>query len=168
MLIRNLSWRAIRCSCIIADKEGLKTLAVPEPETDENTEERIPDCRLEPERVIDFPMDDDFDNVINDIEEQYGEELSEYFMGKYSAIQRTKCGGYPSFTQPAHNPVCDCGKTKEFFFQLSSEDTEEGVKNPASDNWSPHGIMIGDLGNIYFYVCKDCGEQSITSYWDCY
>lgn len=38
----------------------------------------------------------------------------------------------------------------------------------AADNWSPHHIMIGDLGNIYFYVCKSCGETSIESYWDCY
>jgi hypothetical protein len=89
-------------------------------------------------------------------------------MDKYSAINRTKFGGYPSFTQSPFYPTCTCGKTKEFFFQLSSEDLEEGVEfPPPSNKWSAHGIMIGDVGNVYFYVCKSCGPESIESYWDC-
>jgi len=128
----------------------------------------VPDCILRPQRINDYPVYDDFGDVTNDIERIYGEELADCFMEEFSAMQRTKAGGYPSFTQPPFYPVCSCGKDKEFFFQLSSEDTEAGVVNPAPDNWSPHHIMIGDLGNIYFYVCKSCGESSIESYWDCY
>ena len=30
----------------------------------------------------------------------------------------------------------------------------------------PHGIMIGDVGNIYYFVCKKCGENTIEPYWD--
>ena len=131
-------------------------------------EEPVPDCVLQPKRAEDYPNYDDFDDITNEIERIYGEELADCFMDEFSAAQRTKTGGYPSFTQSPFYPVCSCGKNKEFFFQFSSEDTEEGVTNPAPDNWSPHGIMIGDLGNIYFYVCKNCGEESIESYWDCY
>jgi len=144
-----------------------RRLHVPLPGTGE-FEPPVPDCILKPELIDDYPVYDDFDNVTDDIERIYGEELAESFIEEFSAMQRTKIGGYPSFTQPSFYPVCACGNEKEFFFQLSSEDTEAGVVNPVPDNWSPHHIMIGDLGNIYFYVCKSCGESSIESYWDCY
>lgn len=130
----------------------------------------VPDCFLKPLQMDDFPNYDDFNgNDFTIIEEKFGEDVSEKFMEEYCAIQRTKIGGYPSYTQSPEYPVCSCGKTKEFIFQLSSEDMEDGVENPPpADMWSPHGIMIGDVGNIYFYVCKSCGKETIESNWDCY
>lgn len=135
-----------------------------------DAEDEVPDCYLKPKVADDFPNYDDFDNNdFVDIEKKFGNDLSELFMDNYSAIQNTKFGGYPSFTQSPSYPICTCGKTKEFFFQLSSEDTEEGVEQPpAPGKWSAHGIMIGDVGNIYYYVCKSCGENTIESNWDCY
>lgn len=135
-----------------------------------DAENDVPDCYLKPEAKDDFPNYDDFeDNDFVSIEEQYGNDFSELFMEKYSAIQNSKFGGYPSFTQSPVYPTCTCGKIKEFFFQLSSEDIEDGVESPPPpDKWSPHGIMIGDVGNIYYYVCKSCGQGTIESYWDCY
>ena len=134
-----------------------------------DAENEIPDCYLKPQVTDDFPNFDDFEgNDFVNIEEQFGNDLTELFMEKYSAIPNSKLGGYPSFTQSPEYPTCGCGKTKEFLFQLSSEDPEDGVeKPPPPDKWSPHGIMIGDVGNIYFYVCRSCGQQTIESYWDC-
>lgn len=133
-------------------------------------EAEITDCYLKPKTVEDFPNFDDFEGQdFNNIEEKFGNDVSELFMETYSAINRTKLGGYPSFTQSPFYPTCSCGKTKEFFFQLASEDLEEGVEHPPPpDRWSAHGIMIGDVGNLYFYVCKSCGTQTIETYWDCY
>ena len=130
----------------------------------------VPNCYLKSIEKFDFPNYDDYDeNDFVEIENKFGEDLSEKFMDKYSAIQNTKLYGYPSYTQSPCYPVCNCGKTKEFLFQLSSEDIEDGVEFPPKpDNWSSHGIMIGDVGNIYYYICKDCGEKSIESNWDCY
>ena len=135
-----------------------------------DSEGEISDCYLKPTIVDDFPNYDDFEgNDFIDIEEKFGNDLSELFMDHYSAIQNSKFGGYPSYTQSPFYPNCNCGKRKEFFFQLSSEDIEDGIENPPPpDKWSPHGIMIGDVGNIYFYVCKSCGQKSIESNWDCY
>jgi uncharacterized protein YwqG len=133
-----------------------------------NAENEVPDCYLKPQVTDDFPNFDDFEgNDFVNIEEQFGNDLTELFMDKYSAISNSKLGGYPSFTQSPEYPTCSCGKTKEFFFQLSSEDPEDGVEKPSPNNWSPHGIMIGDVGNIYFYVCRSCGQKTIESYWDC-
>lgn len=104
------------------------------------------------------------------LEKKYGEDIVEEFYEKHQPIQRTKIGGYPSFTQNEYYPTCECGITKSFFFQISSEDND-GVENSSDfsgeDFWSHHGIMIGDVGNIYYYICKKCGEKSIESYWDC-
>jgi len=139
------------------------------PETDRSElEDLVPDCELHPQKANDYPYYEDFDNVINELEQKHGEQFSEAFMDRYSAIHKTKSGGYPSFTQNSHYPACSCGKPKDFFFQLSSDDTTDGPKSANGDDWSPHGIMIGDVGNIYFYVCRDCGASSIETYWDCY
>lgn len=151
-----------------ADEFFNETLLIPKELDNEEFEPRVPDCKLNIEIREDYPHYEDFDNVVTDIERKFGDEFSDLFADTFSPIQRTKAGGYPSYTQSSHNPECECGKHKEFFFQLCSEDTEPHITNPVPDNWSPHGIMIGDLGNIYFYVCKDCGEKSIESYWDCY
>jgi hypothetical protein len=138
-----------------------------EPDAD-NFESRVPDCKLHIIATEDYPHYEDFDDVITGIENTFGETFGDLFMDTYFPAQRTKSNGYPSYTQSSHEPQCECGKPKEFFFQLSSDDREPHVKKPAPDNWSPHGIIIGDVGNIYFYVCKDCGEKTIESYWDCY
>lgn len=79
------------------------------------------------------------------------------------SIEESKFGGIPNLSGFGTYPYCDCCSTP-----LNFDDQEEGVIDPVPDKWSPHHIMIGDLGNIYFYVCKNCGENSIESYWDCH
>lgn len=135
-----------------------------------NAEQEVPDCYLKPTITLDFPNYDDCeDDIYGSIEDKFGKELLELFEEKYSAIPNTKLGGYPSFTQSLFYPTCSCGKEKEFFFQLASEDPEDGaVKGAEPYKWSAHGIMIGDVGNIYYYVCKPCGQHTIESYWDCF
>jgi hypothetical protein len=140
-------------------------LVIPEP--DPVMDSKVPDCFLNPVRQADYPIWQEYGNTGVEIESRFGEKLGEYFFDTFAPVQRTKTGGYPSFAQNVYYPDCACGCKKEFFFQLSSDD-HEGQEIPAPDNWSPHQIMIGDVGNIYFYVCRDCGESSIESYWDCY
>lgn len=130
-------------------------------------EASVPDCTIHPESTIDYPNFDDYeDGKLDFIATKYGEEWSDQFIDDYDAIPHTKIGGYPSFTQYPHYPSCSCGKTKEFFFQLASDDSTEEKKFPNVE-WSPHGIMIGDVGNIYFFVCRSCGPETIETYWDC-
>jgi uncharacterized protein YwqG len=134
-----------------------------------DTEDEVPDCYLKPQVIDDYPHYEDYDENDLDIYETYDEELSELFNEKYTVAPRSKFGGYPSYTQSPAYPTCTCGKLKEFFFQLSSEDLEDGVEElPSPGEWSDHGIMIGDLGNIYYYVCKACGPATIESNWDCH
>ena len=66
-----------------------------------------------------------------------------------------KIAGLPSWQQGDYPPKCDCGRTKTFIFQLAS------VYDP------PVEVMIGDLGNIYYFACRKCGERSLETRWDC-
>ena len=136
-----------------------------------NREAEVKECLFHREIITDYSF---FNSETYDehkkLQESYCDDLIDEFDQKYNPKQRTKIMGYPSFTQNPFYPTCTCGKEKEFFFQLSSEDNdgnEHSKDFSDNDYWSHHGIMIGDVGNIYYYVCKDCGEQTIESYWDC-
>lgn len=132
-----------------------------------DAEQPVPDCTLHPIVKDDYPNPDDYEEgTMEALEKKFGEELCELYWDTYSAIPHTKIGGYPAFTQFPHYPFCSCGNKKELFFQLSSDDATKEAKFP-NFQWSPHGIMIGDVGNIYFFVCRSCGSDTIETYWDC-
>ncbi|MBI9056007.1 MAG: DUF1963 domain-containing protein [Bacteroidales bacterium] len=136
----------------------------------DNFEEELIECYLKPESVIDLPSWGDYEEIDEDkIKVKFGEEwFDDEFILEYSAHSGSKINGYPVWIQGANEVKCSCGKNKELFFQLSSEDVEDGVEYPpAPDNWSGHGLMIGDLGYMYFFVCKACGETSIEIQWEC-
>lgn len=73
----------------------------------------------------------------------------EEFMSKYESREATKVGGFPSWLQAPQEMICICGKKKEFLLQLSSRDMP--------------GVDIGDDGNIYLFVCRACGPQTIEA-----
>lgn len=134
-----------------------------------NLDPQVPDCLFKPVETHDYPNYDEYPIKEWDaLEKKLGEQLIEVFIENYTARIGTKFNGYPSWTQYPDYPKCSCGRIKEFFFQLSSDDSQDGQEYPPPpDQWSPHGIMIGDVGNIYFFVCKECGEKSIETNWDC-
>ncbi|MEP2668640.1 MAG: DUF1963 domain-containing protein [Cyclobacteriaceae bacterium] len=131
-------------------------------------ESEVPDCYFKMTTAIDYPH---FELIplFEAFNLKYGEsEVEELFWSEFQPRSGTKFNGYPSWTQNPDTPKCSCGKLKDFIFQLSSEDMEDGQEwPPEPDKWSPHGIMIGDVGNIYFFVCRDCGEKSLETKWDC-
>jgi uncharacterized protein YwqG len=127
----------------------------------------VASCAISPKAMDDLPNYDDYPEDEPGIAEKFGDELDEYFTDEHGPVTATKFGGWPSFTQSPLYPMCSCGQVKEFFFQLSSEDGIQVDGQPEAEGWSPHGLMMGDVGNIYFFVCKTCGPSSIESYFDC-
>ncbi|MBF4507342.1 DUF1963 domain-containing protein [Flavobacterium sp. JLP] len=121
-------------------------------------EPEVPDCYLKSLVTSDYPKFDDYKSSDwAKLDNNFKESLLEESVEKYVTKSYTKIGGYPSFTQSSYYPKCNCGKIKEFLFQLSSDSSKKANL----------GIMIGDAGNIYYYICSHCGEKSIESYWDC-
>lgn len=172
------------CSGAFSDRYDLKMFhyyfshtgdqekVIPKPDIEiTNREAEVNACVFHREKAHDYPMFDSFTYPeYESIQMKYADELIDEFEEKFSPKQQSKILGYPSFTQNTFYPTCTCGKEKEFFFQLASEDRVDDRNAKSSlgnEAWSHHGIMIGDVGNIYYFVCKNCGEQSIESYWDC-
>ena len=137
--------------------DEIKALAKPESDATD-IEDEANECSFSPYKTKDLPKYDDLaDDILEYINEKLDDDVSYEFETCFIQYTGTKIGGYPSFTQGTHFPVCSsCGKEKELFFQLGSD-----------DDGSSHGIMIGDVGNIYYFVCKDCGPETVEPYWDC-
>ena len=149
-----------------SDDQNSAQLELPKEQYSSTLESRIPNCILNPKNKADYPNFDDYDEDIDSlISEKYGEQWCDYMVDNLSAKLGTKYNGYPSWTQSPDRPICTCGKEKYFIFQLASEEFKYDKKK---DAYSDHGIMIGDLGNIYIFICKECGIDSIESTWDCY
>jgi len=136
----------------------------------ESIEPEVPDCYLKPVKTFDYPYYDDYkEEDLAKLDDNFKFKPGNLQIEKYITKPDTKIGGYPNFIQESYYPKCKCGRIKEFLFQLSSDDrvnrNEINYNSPL--RWSDHGIMIGDAGNIYYYICMHCGENSIESYWDC-
>ncbi|MBU1219042.1 DUF1963 domain-containing protein [Myxococcota bacterium] len=129
---------------------------------DGDFEDPVPECLLSPKKVVDYPIgeyleyeDPDFPSIHDD-----GNEVLSELINEISPVVGSKLGGYPSYLQGSPDVECECGKEMDFLIQISGEEPEK-----IDGNWSPHGLMIGDLGNIYWFLCPDC--KSIKSTWDC-
>ena len=150
----------------------------------------VPECVFDPLRTGDWPLGpEDSTEWWGDVFESFrcrhmdeedfrSSEVFDEFTDYCTAREATKIGGFAAWQQGARYPTCACGRRKEFVFQLSSRDRDRGpgadAAGDASGNFSAddyrssdHGIMIGDAGNIYFFICPACGTDGIESNWDC-
>jgi len=138
-----------------------------------NIEPEVPDCYLKHIKTFDYPYYDNYKEVdLAKLDEKFKYQLGNEQIEKYATKPQTKLGGYPSYIQDSYYLKCNCGRIKEFLFQFSSDERENSNENIYSSgyngiHWSDHGIMMGDVGIIYYFICFHCGEKSIESVWDC-
>lgn len=142
--------------------------------SEDNSAQLNPECKLYPVVVPDYPNYDEEISISREIEDQVVKEeqdnLSDYFCDEYSARFGSKLGGFPAFTQYPFYPRCQtCGQQASFLLQIASQEAISANEvSTYQTGWSDHGIMIGDLGNLYLYVCRSCANEKVYSYWDCY
>ncbi len=140
---------------------GHKRLAEAQPLTSGDIK-TVPECALNPKAQLDYPSfwegkADWWGKTFEAFDKKY-RKTGEFdqFCESYTPVEGSKIGGFPSWQQIPDIPACKCGKRREFFFQLAS----------GSKSWGePHEICIGDAGNVYFFLCADCG--TVETRWDC-
>ena len=136
-------------------------------------EPEVPDCYLKPIKTFDYPYYDNYKELdLAKLDEKFKYQLGNEQIEKYATKPQTKLGGYPSYIQDSYYLKCNCGRIKEFLFQFSSDERENSNDVNYDDEYncshrSDHGIMMGDVGIIYYFICFHCGEKSIESVWDC-
>lgn len=129
--------------------------------TVEEPEGELPECSFNPEKTLDYPS---YEEGNKEHYEKLGEkyfddtDFFEEFLEKYQPKAGLKLNGFPTWVHAPHYPVCTCGEKKEQFLQITSEDSLD----PPFE-WPPHYELTGDLCNLYFFVCRKCGPDSIET-----
>ena len=146
-------------------------------------------CRLNPERVIEFPHGDEFDTrlrtVLAEVENEYT-KVVDYFRSLGPATG-WKVGGWIDWIHWPKYPVCDsCGKPMQHLLTISSsewncdqadrmrwlciEERDAYQKALSSKDvrarlalQMPADIMIGDMGNEYLFICYDCDPSALKA-----
>jgi hypothetical protein len=89
-----------------------------------------------------------------------------------SSAPGTKVGGYVSWIQDPEVPTCRCGNLMEHLLTIDSAEFDGGNNNrwcPIEDEhvWTADwreieavqaaaGLVLGDMGSVYIFVCRNC------------
>ncbi len=140
-------------------------------------------CRLHPERVTEYPSQGNLptalDDAIHDWESERGIE-GPYFY-EMSVAPGTKIGGYVRWIQFEWIPVCECGQAMEHLLTVASDEfggswprwypledvqatglsqeqleTDYAYLDALKDADRSSGIMLGDSGSLYLFICHNC------------
>ena len=165
---------------------ALAEMPAPDEETDPQL---VPSpCVLHPERVVEYPADEvlgPLAEVIARIEQDTGWA----YESELATATGTKALGHPDWIQSPDWPVCGCGAEMEHLLTVASWEFSRGDEKrwiatedrPAMDGWgfdadddhpwfalrNPAGLMLGDVGNVYLFVCTRCPERPSAHRFDC-
>ncbi|WP_431995943.1 hypothetical protein [Streptomyces griseoflavus] len=107
-----------------------------------------------------------------------------------ATTQQSKAGGHPGWTQPPQWPDCaGRGTRMEHLLSVTATEPGGGRRLPLDDrdsrqdadatpSWRAeaepgalgtfgHGVALGDLGGMYFFVCRTCPDTPYTHRYDC-
>ncbi|WP_317795804.1 hypothetical protein [Actinoplanes sichuanensis] len=167
---------------------GARRPAMPEPDP-ESDPERVPRrCLLDPERVTEYPSWDLPKDVRQLLEDRFSQLKSATgwdYEADLSVAPGTKIGGYPGWVQLPDWPVCDCGKVMNHLLTVASLDFDDANGKrwvpledrpvppvPSGAAWysateqNPTGLMIGDVGGMYLFVCTSCTDRPFAYRFD--
>ena len=148
-------------------------------------------CSVSPEQVVEYPSVFELpEEIAHQIEQsealtdatEDGDALAAYQYW-WSTATGTKAGGYVNWIQEAETPVCECGRPMEHLLTVASEEFDgethlrwcpEEDKNIMEADYdarmrvqSAAGLLFGDAGSIYFFVCRSCPHWRVKSVFQC-
>jgi hypothetical protein len=117
------------------------------------------------------------------IESQVLEFYQDYYEIALSVCPGTKVGGYVRWDQSPQVPKCDCGRAMDHLVTISSDEFDGASyvrwlpaeerhlwdgRARAMYGWADApGLMLGDLGKVYFFVCRQCKGWPIKHVGQC-
>lgn len=148
------------------------------------------ECRLFPERVLEYPSAfaladgtvDQLDewlaaNARHDLE-ALGIPAGGLYQYHFSVAPGTKVGGFPLWIQDPEIPSCNCGAAMEYLLTVDSAEFDGTYQRWMSPNerwvWeaddylarfaaqSAANLMLADMGNLHVFVCKACEHRPIA------
>ncbi|MDG5801860.1 DUF1963 domain-containing protein [Streptomyces ossamyceticus] len=129
---------------------------VPAPQEGEYEEEFMPSpCTVSPTPVVEYPNWDLPQELRQTLQPRI-EELEERFGMEYTLLAcalQNKVGGYPAWNQPPDWPVCERGHRMEHLLSVTPEEDLD--------------MVMGDLGGIYLFLCRQCPELPYAHRYDC-
>jgi hypothetical protein len=149
-------------------------------------------CVLDPERVLEYPSHDlpaAAWTQTEDAMERVAQETGWEYERDLAVASGIKAGGYPGWTQSPQWPSCGCGAAMEHLLTIASWEFSRGDERrwipvedrPAMAGWgwdtdddhpwrtlqNPTGLMLGDVGGIYLFVCLRCPTRPFDYRFDC-
>ncbi|MGW6877750.1 hypothetical protein ACWGHA_36115 [Streptomyces xanthophaeus] len=167
------------------------TAEAPRPHITE--EEFVPrPCTVSPTPAVEYPYWD----LPEELNEVLGERFDEfeiehgYSYHEVATTQQSKAGGYPGWTQPPNWPVCaGCDTRMEHLLSITATEPGTGRWLPLDDRdllqdpaatppWQAgqdpatlttfgHLMSMGDMGGVYFFICRTCPGTPYTHRYDC-
>lgn len=145
-------------------------------------------CVVSPTRAVEYPNWDLPKGLGQALAERF-DELEARLGFSYFDVATTnqsKVGGYPGWTQPPDWPVCACGQRMEHLLSITATEPTGGrwlpldehpagsqepvwrlEAEPSVESRIGHEMWMGDLGGMYFFVCRSCPGMPYAHRYDC-
>ncbi|GAA2476929.1 hypothetical protein [Winogradskya humida] len=154
---------------------GPRLLSIPAPDQESSPEFVPSPCVLSPERVTEYPTFDlprDVWLQIRDEIEQVKQDTGWEYESELAVAPGTKAGGYPGWTQSPDWPDCSCGAPMEHLltvtgWEFDRDDNKRWTNGRPESEQNPAGLMLGDAGGIYLFVCTRCDDRPVDYRFDC-
>lgn len=134
----------------------------PQPSHPENYDLTPEPSRIRLERVSEYPALWSLSPIERELlyDEDGGEGDAEYYSQKMNCAG-IKIGGHPHWIQDPQIPVCECSKEMEHLLTIGSDIFEDYPEHKAP------GLVIGDCGSIYIFICYECSNPPIKTVFQC-
>lgn len=134
-------------------------------------------CLVHPERVTEYPDAEDLPEqlraLVRDWDQTEDDDAPHLYWSSLSVAPGSKLLGHPRWYQAPRWPVCDCGHRMRHLATISGEEFSQGRRwQPDNDgeappsafqrNYAPHGILIGDIGDMYLFTCDACPDRPLA------
>ena len=141
-------------------------------------------CYFSPEKVLEYPSAYDNSEELDDkISQWEGEDNEGFYERELSVAEGTKIGGHAYWIQAPQTPICNCGQDMEHLLTVASWEfsgMEDSRWCPIEDKniWTTNrqqietvrnatGLMLGDAGSIYYFICRHCKDWPIEWVFQC-